>query len=556
MLNIFNKCLNLQITKKYLINNNRYYSTISSSSSSSSSGNIKSEEFKNSDAYIISKNNKAWEVIIGIEVHAQTKSKEKLFSDSANIGSMEGFRANSRVSFTDAAFPGTLPILNEKCVEQAIKTGLALGAKINKYSYFDRKHYFYQDLPQGYQITQYNEPIVKGGQMLLNLSNQRQKLIRISHIQLEQDSGKSIHDIHPTLSFVDLNRAGIGLMEIVSHADFNSSEQVGAYIKQLQHLLKHIGSSDANMQFGEMRCDVNISVHEPNTPLGTRVELKNMISAKAIMGSIDAEAQRQIEILENGGKIQRETRGFNQETGQTFHLRTKQDEVDYRFFSEPDLPPLIISDSQINRIRENLGELPQDMKQRIIRQYSLNEYDASLLMEDQRVAKYFEESIHFNSQTKPREIKKILPWILKEMFSWMNQHNQSFQSIPISVKRFCEFLDLIESGLISTRAGKTIFDKMLSQANEDNNFTSMDLDPKALVDSLGLSQISDDEYLDKLCHRLVIDHPTQTTEYKSGKTRVYKFFIGEIMKLTKGRSNPEKVNLYLKKYLDTPNVQK
>ncbi|EAL72977.1 glutamyl-tRNA amidotransferase B subunit [Dictyostelium discoideum AX4] len=525
------------------INNKLFYST------TSSSNGIKNVVINNKDYLKSLKTNEIWELIVGIEVHAQTKTKEKLFSNSLNIGSMEGFKANSRVSFVDAAFPGALPVLNDKCVEQAIKTGLSIGGTINRYSFFDRKHYFYQDLPQGYQITQLTEPIVKGGSIELELSDGRQHQIRISHIQLEQDSGKSIHDLHPTKSLVDLNRAGIGLMEIVSHADFTSSEQVGCYIQKLQHLLKHIGSSDANMQFGEMRCDVNISVHKPNTEFGTRVELKNMISAKAIVSSIDSEAIRQIDLLENQNKIQRETRGFNQETGETYHLRTKEDEVDYRFFPDPDLPPLIISSERIETIKQQLGELPQDMKKRLIKQYSLTNYDAELLIQDQSIAKFFENSIIFNQNhnQKQRDIKKILNFLLRDIFSWLNSNNiQDFNSIinenQLSIEKFTQLLDLIEQGYISSNIGKTILFQILN--GSDNR------SPKDLIDSQGLSQISDDSLLDQLVQQLVENHPNEVTEYHQGKQRVYKFFMGEIMKKTKGRSNPEIVNNLLKKYLD------
>ncbi|KAF2076421.1 hypothetical protein CYY_002278 [Polysphondylium violaceum] len=493
-----------------------------------------------SNDYIRDKSGDLWELVVGVEIHAQTKTKEKLFSNSANIGSVDGLQANSRVSFTDAAFPGTLPILNQSCVEQAIKTGISIGGEINPVSFFDRKHYFYQDLPLGYQITQYTDPIVRGGKMILTLNDGRQHTIRISHIQLEQDSGKSIHDMHPTQSLVDLNRAGIGLMEIVSHADFRSSEQVGLYIKKLQHLLKHVGSSDANMQLGELRCDINISVHKPNTPLGTRVELKNMISPKAIMSSINAEAKRQIQLLEQGLPITRETRGFNQETGETFHMRTKEGEVDYRFFPEPDLPPLVINPTWIETIRESLGEMPEDMKKRIISLYQLSDYEASLLIEDFRIALFFEKSIHHNTQ-EPRLAKSILPWITRDIFSFINDNNTSFDQINLTIDQFTEFLDLIKTDYLSPRTGKEILSLILKGDKRS---------PKAITDALGLSQISDDLVLDQLCQSVVLAHPKEVNEYRSGRDRVFKFFVGEIMKKTKGRSSPEKVNTFLRKYLD------
>ncbi|EGC31402.1 hypothetical protein DICPUDRAFT_156759 [Dictyostelium purpureum] len=527
----------------------RYYSLQTSVKLNDTSNSNNSNGNKNNIKYIVKNNNDylksnktgdLWELIVGIEVHAQTKTKEKLFSNSLNIGSMEGFKANSRVSYVDAAFPGSLPVLNEKCVEQAIKTGLAIGGKINKYSYFDRKHYFYQDLPQGYQITQLNAPIVQGGQLILDLKDNRKHKINISHIQLEQDSGKSIHDLHPTKSLVDLNRAGIGLMEIVSQPDFTSSEQVGLYITQLQHLLKHIGSSDANMQFGELRCDVNISVHKPDTPLGTRVEIKNMISAKAIVSSIDAEAARQIEILENGDIIKRETRGFNQDSGETFHLRTKEDEVDYRFFPDPDLPPLITSEETIERLKNQIGELPQEMRDRLIKQYDISLYDANILVNDHKAAKFFEQCISFGG-TK-RDPKKLLTWILRDIYKWSNSNNVTdFSTININVETLTQIYDLVESGYVSMNPAKEILEMIL---NGDKR------SPKEIVDHLGVSQISDHQLLEELCRKLVDAHPNEVKDYHEGKIRLFKFFVGQIMKETKGRSNPEIVNNYIKKYLD------
>ncbi|GAM28238.1 hypothetical protein SAMD00019534_114140 [Acytostelium subglobosum LB1] len=486
---------------------------------------------------------KKYELVVGVEIHAQIKSKEKLFSDSLNVGSLDGCIANSRVSYVDAAFPGTLPVLNQRCVEQSIRTGLAIGARINKRSSFDRKHYFYQDLPQGYQITQYYQPIATEGIMMLNMKDGSKVPINISHIQIEQDSGKSIHDQSPSHTLVDLNRAGIGLMEVVSAADFRSSEQVGQYIKQLQQLMKHIGSSDANMQLGEMRADINISVrpNRPNEPFGTRVELKNMISIKAITGAIDAEAARQIDVLEAGGRVLRETRGFDQASGQTFHMRTKEDEVDYRFFPEPDLPPLILSDDYIDSIRNKMVELPDALKSRLMRDYQIAEHEVDVLVEDRDVAQYFEAVVAHGG--KQRASKKVLPWILKEMFEWLNSRNETIVQSPVSVGQLAELVDLIDQGYMSSRTGKEIFARLLNDNKQQQSV-------KALVESLGLSQISDDSTLDQLCKTLVEANPKEAQDYRSGKQRVFKFFVGEIMKQTKGRSNPEKVNQYLKKYLD------
>eukprot|EP01133_Synstelium_polycarpum_P014378 gene14378-16966_t len=337
---------------------------------------------------------------------------------------------------------------------------------------------------------------------------------------------------------VDLNRAGIGLMEIVSEADFRSSEQVGLYLKQLQQMMKHIGSSDANMQLGEMRCDINISVRPPDAELGTRVELKNMISIKAIMSAIDAEARRQIEMLESGERIKRETRGFDQESGSTFHMRTKEDEVDYRFFPEPDIPPIILSQEFIDSIKETMGEMPDDMKKRIIKTYGITEDDATMLVEDQLTVRYFEDVVSFGGGN--RSAKKVLPWILKEIFEWLNIKNERMVNNPISVDRMALFLDLIEQGFISARTGKEIIAMML---NGDKR------DPKTIVESLGLSQISDDSTLESLCRTIVEKHPKEATDYRSGKQRAFKFFVGEVMKQTKGRSNPEKVNAFLLKLL-------
>ncbi|EGG16930.1 glutamyl-tRNA amidotransferase B subunit [Cavenderia fasciculata] len=516
-------------------NNNRY------STSTTSTSTIIDENDPSLD-YIYSGKGNPYQLVVGVEVHAQIKSKEKLFSNSLNIGSLDGSIANSRVSYVDAAFPGTLPVLNSKCVEQAVKTGLALNASISKYSVFDRKHYFYQDLPQGYQITQYTNPIVKGGEVLLSLKNNRKKLIKLSHIQLEQDSGKSIHDQSPTSTLVDLNRAGVGLMEIVSDCDFRSSEQVGAYLRQLQHLLKSIETSDANMQQGEMRCDINISVRPSHQTdrLGTRVELKNMISIKSIVSAIDAEATRQIEMVESGTPIQRETRGFDLSTMSTFHMRTKEDETDYRFFPDPDLPPLVLSQAFIERVRATIGELPDAMKTRIITQYGLTVDDATILVADPYNVHYFESVLRHNGKTD-RSVKTLLPFIIKEMFEWLNLQNESITNTPVSIERMADFIDLVESGYISSRTGKDIIGLML---NGDTR------PAKEIIDGLGVSQISDDSVLEDLCVKILEEHHDKIMEYRSGKTRVFKFFVGEIMKQTKGRSNPQKVTSLLQKKID------
>ncbi|EFA84406.1 glutamyl-tRNA amidotransferase B subunit [Heterostelium album PN500] len=552
MLTSFKKAINLYT--RYGLNRISYnhYSNTSFSSSQTHNNNIK---FNSKNDLFKTSNNNSYQLVVGVEIHAQIKSKEKLFSDiyykyklpdSLNVGSLDGCIANSRVSYVDAAFPGTLPVLNAKCVEQAIKTGLSIGASINQHSYFDRKHYFYQDLPQGYQITQYHQPIVKNGSLLLNLKDGRQHNIRISHIQLEQDSGKSIHDQSSNYTLVDLNRAGIGLMEIVSEADFRSSEQVGLYVKQLQQLLRHIGTSDANMQLGEMRADINISVRpEAQEEYGTRVELKNMISIKAITGAIDAEAMRQIEILESGGRVTRETRGYDQTTGTTFHMRTKEDEVDYRFFPEPDLPPLRIEQSTIDKLATELPELPEQMLERLVTQYSIPRHEATVLVEDRRIVKYFEDVIAFGkAKNINRQPKKVMPWILKEVFEWLNSRNETIDRCPLAVQQLAELVDLVDQGYLSSRTGKEIIEKLLDE--EQNKGGSV----KSLVDSMGLSQISDDSTLEQLCKSIVESNPKEVADYKSGKQRVFKFFVGEIMKQTKGRSNPEKVNQYLKNYLD------
>ncbi|KAN0039479.1 hypothetical protein ACTA71_007268 [Dictyostelium dimigraforme] len=533
----------LNIIKK--INNKSFYSTTSKVATTG----IEKIVIDNKD-YLKSLNTgQVWELIVGIEVHAQTSSKQKLFSKGRSTGSMEGREANTCVDYFDVAFPGTLPVINKECVDHAISTGIALRGKINKESYFDRKHYFYQDLPQGYQITQYRKPLVRGGSMELELSDGRTHEIKITQIQLEQDSGKSIHDIHPTRTLVDLNRAGIGLMEIVSEPDFRSSEQVGCYIEKLQHLLRYIGSSNANMQFGEMRCDVNISIRKPTKAFGNRVELKNMISAKAIIASIDYEAKRQISILEDRGRVSRETRGFNPDTGETYHLRSKETEVDYRFFPEPDLPPLVIKGGRVEKLRRGMGELPDDLKKRLIKEYSITKKEAELIVKEKVLATFFEESLTHNLkvENKKRDVKKVLNFLLRDIFSYINSKNitdwNEVLNKKLTISKFTELLDLIEQGYITTNVGKTVLFELL---DGENSGTSL----KELIDSKGLSQISDNSILDEMIKKLVNDHPNEVTEYHQGKTRIYKYFMGEIMKNTKGRSDPVTVNDLLKKYLD------
>ena len=484
---------------------------------------------KNSE-YLIERENKQYEVIIGLEVHAQVTSESKLFSQSST---KFGAEPNTQVSLVDAAFPGMLPVINEFCIEQAIKTGIGLKAKINKKSVFDRKNYFYADLPQGYQISQYKYPIVGEGKVILDMPN-GQKEIGIERLHLEQDAGKSIHDIDPNNTLVDLNRSGVALMEIVSKPDLRSPDEVNVYIKKLRSIMRYLGTCDGNMQEGSLRADVNVSVRlKGETEFGTRCEIKNVNSIKFMQMAIISEANRQIDLLEEGKEIDQETRLFDTKRNETRSMRSKEDAHDYRYFPDPDLLPLEISQELIEKIKSDIPELPDEKKKRFIDKFNLSPYEATILVSDIETSNFFEEVI------KNSDVKISTNWITGELFALLNEKNLEITQSPISSKNLSKLINLIKDGTISGKIAKSVFEIMAEG----------DKDPQKIIDEKGLKQESDPKELEKLIDRVVKDNQDKVKEYKSGKDKLFGFFVGQAMKVSGGKANPQLVNEILKKKL-------
>ncbi|MCA4774409.1 Asp-tRNA(Asn)/Glu-tRNA(Gln) amidotransferase subunit GatB [Wolbachia endosymbiont of Mansonella perstans] len=467
-----------------------------------------------------------WEAIIGLEVHAQVSSKAKLFSSSS---AKFGAEHNTQVSLIDAAMPGTLPILNYCSIEQAIRTGLALSAEINKCSYFDRKNYFYPDLPQGYQITQFFEPIVRNGRVFIN---NNKKEIRIARIHLEQDAGKSIHEKSKT--YVDLNRVGVALMEIVSKPDLRSSAEAAEFMKKLRQILRYIGSCDGDMEKGSLRCDANVSVHpKGSSTFGTRCEIKNLNSIRYIMQAIDYEIQRQIEILESGREISQDTLLFDVALGKTKVMRNKEDASDYRYFPEPDLLPVEISQDKIDLIKSSLPELPDQKKLRYIKELGINEYDAEVITSDKAIADYFEELV------KKHDSKLAVTWLTVELFGRLNKAGIDIMNSPVKANALSELLDFIVDGIISAKLGKQVFDIMF----ETSKSASL------IIEEQDLKQITDKGQISEAIDEIINNNQDKVQEYRSGKAKLYGFFVGEVMKLTKGKASPDVVNLILSEKL-------
>ena len=480
--------------------------------------------------YIIKRNENNYEVIIGLEVHAQVLSDSKLFSSSST---KFGAEPNTQVSLVDAAFPGMLPVINEFCIKQAVKTGVGLKAKINKRSIFDRKNYFYADLPQGYQISQYKDPIVGEGSVILDLPL-GEKTIGIERLHLEQDAGKSIHDIDPQNTLVDLNRSGVALMEIVSKPDLRSPEEVNAYIKKLRSIMRYLGTCDGNMQEGSLRADVNVSVRKKGEKeLGTRCEIKNVNSIKFMQMAIEYEANRQVDIIEEGGSIDQETRLFDTKKNETRSMRSKEDAHDYRYFPDPDLLPLEISDDFINNIKKSIPELPDEKIKRFIEKFNLSAYEANILVSDIETSKYFEEVI------KNSDVKISTNWITGELFALLNDKNLEISKSPISAKNLSKLINLIKDGTISGKIAKSVFEIM---ATGDKN-------PVDIVEEKGLKQQSDPKELEKLIDKVINENPDKVKEYKSGKEKLFGFFVGQAMKASAGKANPQLINDILKKKL-------
>ena len=480
--------------------------------------------------FLICRKKNIYEVIIGLEVHAQVTSNSKLFSSSST---KFGAEPNTQVSLVDAAFPGMLPVINEFCVKQAIKTGIGLKAQINKRSVFDRKNYFYADLPQGYQISQFKHPIVGEGTVVLDMPN-GQKEVGIERLHLEQDAGKSIHDIDPQHTMVDLNRSGVALMEIVSKPDLRSPDEVNAYIKKLRSIMRYLGTCDGNMQEGSLRADVNVSVRIKGTDkLGTRCEIKNVNSIKFMQMAINYEANRQVDLIEEGKSIAQETRLFDTKKNETRSMRSKEDAHDYRYFPDPDLLPLEVSDDFVEKIKSEIPELPDEKKKRFIEKFKLSPYEATILVSDIETSKYFEEVVE-NS-----DVKLATNWITGELFAVLNSKNLEISESPISSKNLSKLINLIKDGTISGKIAKTIFELMMDS----------DKDPQKIVEEKGLKQESDPKALEALIDKVIVDNPDKVKEYKSGKEKLFGFFVGQTMKVSDGKANPKLVNDILKKKL-------
>ena len=480
--------------------------------------------------YLINGDKSKWEVIIGLEVHAQVLSKSKLFSSSST---KFGAEPNTQVSLVDSAFPGMLPVINQFCIEQSIKTGLGLKAKINLNSVFDRKNYFYADLPQGYQISQYKNPIVGEGEVVLDMPYGTKK-VGIERLHLEQDAGKSIHDIDPQNTMVDLNRSGVALMEIVSKPDLRTPDEVNVYVKKLRSIMRYLGTCDGNMQEGSLRADVNVSVRIKGTDkLGTRCEIKNVNSIKFMQMAINYEANRQVDLIEEGKSIAQETRLFDTKKNETRSMRSKEDAHDYRYFPDPDLLPLEVTDDFVEKIKSEIPELPDEKKKRFIEKFKLSPYEATILVSDIETSKYFEEVIE-NS-----DVKLATNWITGELFAVLNNKNLEISESPISSKNLSKLINLIKDGTISGKIAKTIFELMMDS----------DKDPQKIVEEKGLKQESDPKALEALIDKVIVDNPDKVKEYKSGKEKLFGFFVGQAMKDSNGKANPQLVNDILKKKL-------
>ena len=470
-----------------------------------------------------------WEIVIGIEVHAQIISNSKLFS-----GSSTSFGAdhNTQVSFVDAGMPGMLPVINSVCVEQAIKTGLGLNAKINNFSIFDRKNYFYPDLPQGYQISQFEQPIVGNGMITIDLDDGESKNIGIERLHLEQDAGKSLHDQHPSYSFVDLNRSGVALMEIVSMPDMRSPEEAQAYVKKLRNIMKYLQTCDGNMEEGSLRADINVSVRKPGDDLGTRCEIKNVNSIKFIGQAIDYEAKRQINLIEKGDLIEQQTRLFDPKKGQTRSMRSKEDSHDYRYFPDPDLLPLTFTNEFVDEIKKTLPELPDIRKKRFIDDYDLSSYDSNILVSEKETADYFEAAAE-NSNPK-----LVCNWVIGELFSVLNKINKTIEDCPIKAEDLGELVNLIDNETITGRIAKDVFEIMLNTGES----------PASIVDANNMKQVNDLSEIESVIDKIIEINPDQVNAL-SEKPNLIGWFVGQVMKETQGKANPKTVNEILGKKL-------
>jgi len=475
-----------------------------------------------------------WEVIIGLEVHAQVTSNSKLFSGSSTTF---GKAPNANVSLVDAAMPGMLPVINEECVKQAVRTGLGLKAKINKRSIFDRKNYFYPDLPQGYQISQYKDPIVGEGTITISLGPDREGNfedieIGIERLHLEQDAGKLMHDQHPSFSFVDLNRSGVALMEIVSKPDLRSADEAKAYVTKLRTIVRYLGTCDGNMDEGSLRADVNVSVRKPGGEFGTRCEIKNVNSIRFVGQAIESEARRQIDILEDGGAIDQETRLFDPVKGETRSMRSKEDAHDYRYFPDPDLLPLEFDDAFIAELAKDLPELPDDKKARFVEKLGLSVYDASVLVSDKAVSDYYEKL------AEGRDAKAAANWVINDLLGALNKASKGIDETPVSPEQLGAILDLLKEGVISGKIAKDLFEIVWNEGG----------DPKAIVEERGMKQVTDTGAIEKIVDEIIAANPEQVEKVKA-KPSLAGWFVGQVMKASGGKANPQAVQALVKEKL-------
>lgn len=506
------------------------------------------ESFKEAAPEYVETSTGKWEVVIGLEVHAQVISESKLFSSAST---KFGASPNEHVSFVDAALPGVLPVLNSFCVDQAIKTGLGLEGQVNLVSRFDRKNYFYADLPQGYQISQYKYPIISGGHIDVEKPDGSIRRVNLERIHIEQDAGKSVHDQSPTKSFIDLNRSGIALMEIVTKPDMRSAEEVTVFMQKLRAILRYLKTCDGNMEEGSMRADVNVSLRRPGDPYGTRAEVKNVNSFRFIAAAINFEIKRQIEILESGGAIDQETRLFDTSTGETRTMRSKEDAQDYRYFPDPDLPPLVLTKERIDKIRETIPELPDAKTKRLQTELDLPHYDASIIAAESEIAEYYERGLSagISSGTEDttrdeqyrKNFAKILSnWMIGELFAYLKKFGKDVTTSNVSAENLAKLVELIITNVISGKIAKEILEIMWETRK----------DPGVIVEEKGLKQITSEDAIEAVTKKVLDENADKVEQYLNGKDKLFGFFVGQTMKKTEGKANPKILNDVLKKLLD------
>ncbi len=482
-------------------------------------------------ALILKGKNNDWEMICGLEIHCQIISKSKIYSPSSTA---YGSDVNENVSFIDVGMPGMLPSLNKECVRQSVKTGLGLNAKVNKYSAFARKNYFYADLPQGYQITQDKFPIVGEGVVKIELENGETKEIGIERLHIEQDTAKSIHDISPTKTFIDFNRAGVGLMEIVTKPDFRSPEEVGAFLRKVRSIVRYLGTCDGNMDEGSMRCDASVSIRPVGeTEFRPRAEIKNVNSVKFACQAVEFEANRQFEIYENGGTMEQESRQFDPTSGETKFMRKKEYAHEYRYFPEPDLLPLILSDEFIEEVKKDMVELPDDKKERFVKELGLTAYDAKVICESKETAEFFEKA------AKGHDAKKVANWMMGDFFAMLNEKKLTLEQSPISAENLGELVELVTSNVINGKTAKDVFE-IMAETGEN---------PTKIVEEKGLKQVTDTGAIEKIIDEIIAANPDNVASYKAGKTNLMGWFVGQVMKASQGKANPGVVNQILGKKL-------